>query len=143
MNTADETAVGIALIDQARQRLGELSIESVFAACLHYLRRKPDDGYEWYERKPFIALLMIKWAAELSDQNTQRRAGTASDFDFIGQCIWDAIGKLVRVTRPSIFMRRMAFQQFWYQRPFDIGAIPRQALLFGEIMVRIPTQRDR
>ena len=32
-------------------------------------------------------------------------------------------------------MRRMAFQQFWYQRSFDVGAIPRQALLFGELMV--------
>lgn len=138
VNTVDETGVGNALIDQARQRLGELSIESVFAACLHYLRRKPDDGFEWYERRPFITLLMIKWAVELWDPNTQRRAGTASDFDFVGQCIWDAIGKLVRVTRPSIFMRRMAFQQFWYQRSFDICAIPRQALLFGEIMAESP-----
>lgn len=138
MKTGDQTAVGITLIDQARKRLGELSIESVLAACLHYLRRRPDDGYEWYERKPFIALLIIKWAAELWDPNARRRAGTESDFDFVWQCIWDAIGKLVRVTRPSIFMRRMAFQQFWYQRPFDNGAIPRQALLFGEIMAESP-----
>ncbi len=77
---------------------------------------------------------MIKRAAELWEPKTRRRIGISSDFDFIQQCIFDAIGILVKATRPSIFMRRMAFQQIWYQRPFDVGAIPRQALLFGELM---------
>jgi hypothetical protein len=78
---------------------------------------------------------MMKWAAELWDPNTRRRGVTASDFDFLAQSIWDAAGSLIQPTRQSIFMRRMAFQQFWYQRPFDVAAIPRQALLFAEIMV--------
>lgn len=119
-----------------------LSTESVIAACLDYLRRAPNDGYEWYERRPFIPLLMIKWAAELWDPNAQRRACTASDFDFIAQRVWDATGRLVRPTRPSIFMRRLAFQQIWYQRPFDVGAIPRQALLFGDLTAESQVVRD-
>lgn len=85
---------------------------------------------------------MIKWAAELSDPNTQRRACTPSDFDFVANKIWDATGKLVRPTRQYIFMRRMAFQQIWYQRQFDIGAIPRQALLFGELMADSQVVRE-
>lgn len=85
---------------------------------------------------------MIKWAAELWDANTQRRMGTGSDFDFVAQSIWDATGKLARPTRPFIFLRRMAFQQFWYQRSFDVGAIPRQALLFGELMVESDVVRE-
>ncbi len=85
---------------------------------------------------------MIKWAAELWSPNSQRRKGTEADFDFVAQCIWDASGILVRPTRPSIFIRRMAFQQIWYQRPFDVGAIPRQALLFGELMERSQVVRD-
>lgn len=115
---------------------------SVIAACLDYLRRKPNDGHEWYERRPFIPLLMIKWAAELWDPNTPRRTCTATDFDFVAQRIWDATGRLVRPTRPSIFMRRMAFQQIWYQRPFDVGAIPRQAFLFGDLMVESEIVRE-
>lgn len=142
MNTADDKAAGNALIDQARARLSELSIESVLAACLNHIRSKPDDGNEWYVRTPFITLLMIKWAVELWDPNTQRRAGTDSDFDFVAQSIWDATGKFPMPARPFIFMRRMAFQQFWYQRSFDLGAIPRQALLFGELMAESHVVRE-
>lgn len=68
--------------------------------------------------------------------------GNDSDFDFVAQNIWDATGKLVRSTRPFIFMRRVAFQQFWYQRSFDVGAIPRQALLFGELMAESHVVRE-
>jgi hypothetical protein len=77
---------------------------------------------------------MIKWAVELWKPNVERRDCTDSDFNFVGQSIWDATSKLVRPKQLSIFMRRMAFQQIWYQRPFDVGAIPRQAVLFGELM---------
>lgn len=142
MNTADDKAAGNALIDQARARLSELSIESVLAACLNHIRSKPDDGNDWYVRTPFVTLLMIKWAVELWDPNTQRRAGTDSDFDFVTQSIWDATGKFPMPARPFIFMRRIAFQQFWYQRSFDLGAIPRQALLFGELMAESQVVRE-
>lgn len=142
MKTVTDKAIGNALIDKARARLSELSIESVLAACLDYLRREPNDGYEWYERRPFITFLMIKWAAELWDPNAQRRACTPSDFDFVAQSIWDATGRLVRPTRPSIFMRRMAFQQIWYQRSFDFSAMPRQALIFGELMAESQVVRE-
>jgi hypothetical protein len=85
---------------------------------------------------------MIKWAAELWDTNTQRRPGTDSDFDFVAKSILGATGKLVRPTQESIFMRRMAFQQIWYQRSFDVGAIPRQAVLFGELMAESQVVRE-
>ncbi len=134
MHKGSDKAAGNALIDQARERLSELSPESVIGMCLDYLRRGPNDGYGWYERRPFIVFLMIKWAAELSNMRTQHRTANASDFDFVAQSIFDATSSLVRPTRPSIFMRRMAFQQIWYQRSFDVGALPRQALLFGELM---------
>jgi len=140
--TAADNSTGNALIDQARARLSELSFDSVFSACHYYLRRSPDDGYEWYERSPFIIFLMIKWAAELWNPNNQRRVCSNSDLDFIAQTIWKATGRLVRPTRTSIFMRRMAFQQIWYQRPFDIAAIARQAFLFGELMATSEVVRE-
>lgn len=87
-------------------------------------------------------LLMIKWAAELWDPNTRRKECAASDFDFIAQSIWDATGSLVRPTGQFIFMRRMAFQQIWYQRRFDAGAIPRQALIFGELLADTQVVRE-
>jgi hypothetical protein len=134
LNLADHESTGNTLIDRARARLSELSAEPVLSACIFQMNIKPNDGLEWYRRMPFITLLMIKWAVELWDPRSQRRMGTESDFDFVAQSIFNATGKLVQPNQPSIFMRRMAFQQIWYQRPFDIGAIPRQALLFGELM---------
>ncbi len=125
---------GNALIDDARSRIVKLSVESVIAGCLNQLRNQPNDGFQWYEKRPFITFLIIKWATELWDRNSQRKPCTASDLEYIAQCIWDATGTLLKPTRPHIFMRRMAFQQIWYQRSFDYGAIPRQALIFGELM---------
>jgi hypothetical protein len=142
MNANDQLLAGVALVDQARERLAQLSVGSVLKACLYFLRREPNDGPDWYKRAPFVTFMMIKWAAELCDASVARRGGTDADFDFIQQSIWEATSKLVRPTRPSIFMRRMAFQQIWYQRSFEVGAIPRQALIFGELMAESPLVRE-
>ena len=89
MHNDADNATGDALIHQARGRLSELSLESVLRLCIHYLTREPNDGYGWYERRPFITFLMIKWAAELWDPTHQRRVAKPSDFDFVVQSIWD------------------------------------------------------
>ncbi|WP_395681817.1 hypothetical protein [Dokdonella sp.] len=134
MNANEQEVRGNALIDEARRRLAEISFRSTLHACLYFLRKEPNDDFGWYERRPFLVFLMIKWAAELWNPAKERRDGADEDFNFVEQRIWDAIGHLVRDRRPSIMLRRAAFQQFWYQRSFEIGAIPRQAMLFGRLM---------
>lgn len=134
----DENAMkeerGNVLVQRARDRLQELDAHVVIEMALNYLKRRPDDGFDWYQRLPFVSFLMIKWAAELWGPEAQRRAPTPQDFDDIHQMIWDAIGTLVSPLPKSIGMRRIAFQQFWFQRGFDVGSIPRQAAIFGHLM---------
>lgn len=101
MNANDREARGEALVDEARQRLAEISFPSTLAACLHHLRHNPNDGMGWYERRPFIAFLMLKWSAELRDPTADRRMGLAADFDFVQQKIWDAIGFWYAINGPQ------------------------------------------
>lgn len=123
---------GHAMVDAARERLHELDTGSIIDLTLNWLQRQPDDGFDWYKRMPFIAFLIIKWAAELWDEGLEgRRPATGEDFDFIANSLWEANGRLVSPLPRSIGIRRMAFQQFWYQRYFDVGSLPRQALIFG------------
>jgi hypothetical protein len=77
---------------------------------------------------------MIKWAAEFWRVDDDRRPGQDDDFDYVEEEIFQSTPHLVQVVTWSIFRRRMAFQQFWYQRSFDLGAVPRQALIFGRLM---------
>lgn len=126
---------GQELIQQARERLVQIDTATVFEACLRDLQRSPYDGIDWYSRHPYITLLVMKWAAELWHKDQHRRNATDEDMAFVRQQIFDATGSLLRSQgRHFVFMRRMAFQQFWYQRFFNGAALVRQALLFGELM---------
>lgn len=126
---------GQELIQQARERLAQIDIDTVFEFCLRELQRRPYDGNDWYGRHPYITLMVMKWAAELWREHEHRRDATGEDMAFVRQRIFDATGSLLRSQgRHFVFMRRIAFQQFWYQKSFNGAALVRQALLFGELM---------
>jgi hypothetical protein len=126
---------GHAMVHAARERLRELDTDSIIDLTLNWLQRPPDEGFEWYERLPFIAFLIVKWAGELWNEGQEgRRQATGEDFDFIFNNIWEANGRLVSPLPRSIGLRRLAFQQFWYQQYFDVGSLPRQALIFGRYL---------
>lgn len=134
MNADLERARGNRLIDEVRATIADVSVGSVFALSLELLKQRPDDGFGWYQRAPFVPLLFMKWSAELWNPHEQRRHLSHREYAVLGQKLWDANGDLFRPRHPSIFMRRIAFQQLWYQHSFDKGAIPRQAVLFGDFM---------
>lgn len=142
VNAGMQRGQGERLIEEVRGTIAEVSAESVFVLCLEHLRQEPNDGYDWYQRAPFVALLIMKWAAELWSPNERRRNLDRDEYVALGQKIWDANGDLFRPGHLSIYLRRMAFQQFWYQNSFDKGAIPRQALLFGDYMRDAAVVRD-
>lgn len=141
MNAPNHIVAGNAHIERARRRIAEVGTWSLLSQCLDHLRRAPSRGFDWYARCPYLALLIMKWAAELWREGEGRRASEDADFAFILQAIWDAGGQLLQQQVPSIMLRRLAFQQVWYQTPFDIGGIPRQALLFCELMANTPPVR--
>lgn len=125
---------GHRLLEEVRSAIKEVSPESIFNLGLEYLREHPNDGYDWYRRAPFVSLLIMKWAAELWSPSDRRRDLGRDEYIAMGQKVWDANGDLFRPGHASIFIRRMAFQQFWYQNDFDMAAIPRQAVLFADFM---------
>lgn len=133
---------GERLIEEVRAQISEVSTGSVLAFCLDHLRQPPTDGIDWYQRIPFVPLLIMKWAAELWSPDEQRRQIDQHDYALMCQKVWDANGDLFRPGHVSIFMRRMAFQQIWYQHNFDKGSIPRQAVIFGDFMRDAPVVRD-
>ena len=134
MNADARDVQGQLLIEEARARIAQLGAGSVIAACLEHLRRPPNDGVDWYQRAPFVPLLILKWAAELAMPDDARPVAIQEDYAFICERIWDANGYLFRPGHASIFMRRLAFQQIWYQNGLDKGSLPRQAVLFGQLM---------
>lgn len=142
MNVGMQRGQGERLIEEVRATIAEVSVESVFVLSLEHLRQRPNDGFEWYQRAPFVPLLLMKWAAELWGQHDRRRHLDHDEYVTLGQKVWDANGDLFRPGHLSIFMRRMAFQQIWYQHSFDKGAIPRQAVLFGDFMRETSVVRD-
>jgi hypothetical protein len=134
---------GQAFVDQARERLARVSATSVFEACLQEIRRLPNDGRDWYARRPFISLLVMKWAAADWRREDARPLATADDLNFIFQEIWDATGQLQRsLGRHYIFLRRFVTQQLWYQQEFDIRALGRQAYLFCDLLAESAVVRS-
>lgn len=134
MSSSMSRGWGDRLLQEVRTTIAEVSTRTVFVNSLEHLRREPNDGIGWYGRAPFVPLLIMKWAAELWNPRERRRDLSRDEYVALVQKIWDANGDLFRPGHLSIFMRRMAFQQIWYQHNFDKGAIPRQALLFGDFM---------
>lgn len=134
MNGGMQRGHGDRLIEEARATIAEVSTGSVFVHSLEHLRQEPNDGIDWYGRAPFVPLLIMKWAAELWNRRESRVDLSRDEYVALSQKIWDANGDLFHPGHLSIFMRRMAFQQIWYQHNFDKGAIPRQAVLFGDFM---------
>lgn len=126
---------GRQLLASAKERVRVRRARGFFDFVHHQLNRYPDDGLEWYERKPHVLLLVLKWALASWRQNDDRPDPAEDDIRFILQTTWDAIGHLHRVEeRPAIFWRRMLLQQIWFQRSFDTSSIARQFRIIGERM---------
>ncbi len=137
--------VGAVLVRIARAHLDELDAASVLGRCIEHLNQSPIEGFEWFKRLPFVSLLMMKWSAELwYPGRAPRPLASPHMLGTIQQLLWDANGQLVRPGDGpvSVFFRRMSFQQFWYQRPFDSGSLARQAVLFAELLRNSPLAQD-
>ncbi|HGK7304064.1 TPA: hypothetical protein ACJ509_001946 [Stenotrophomonas maltophilia] len=126
---------GRALLRQVKDRIDACRSLGFIDVAHRELNREPIDGMPWLERLPHVWFLIVKWALARWRPDDDRPDPTDEDIGFITQTTWDAIGYLVGVEgRPAIFMRRLALQQIWLQRPFDSSAIPRQFRILGELM---------
>ena len=132
----------------ARNRIRKFDTLSLIVRStekLHEIEQKslPD----WGGWMPWNLLLLIKWSAEYGGKHHPPRefraksliklANQINDFsssnDFLSQADEAGIRK---------FMRVLAFQQFWYQRPISKWKISRQYILFCECSGDDPIERN-
>lgn len=130
---------GRELLAQAKDHLRLRCAIGFFDVALNELNRYPADGMEWYQRLPHVWLLVVKWALASWRARDDRPDPDHEDIRYVFDTTWDAISHLHVVDeRPTVFMRRMVLQQFWFQRRFDSSAIARQHRMLGEMMAGTP-----
>lgn len=143
MNAPDDAMTiehGRELLAQAKARLRACHGLAFFNAAFEMLRRPPDDGEEWYLRKPHVWLLIAKWGLASWRPNDERPVPIDDDINFVGQSIWDAMAALnMPGAGETIFARRLFLQQIWFQRRFDPGSLARQHRMLGEMLANSAT----
>lgn len=126
---------GRRLLAEAQCRLRSLRALSIFDLCFEQIQFLPNDGHQWFLRRPFMHFLVMKWALASWRENDDRPLPTPEDFNFILQTAWDATPHLQGAEgRPLLFFRRITLQQIWLQQTFDGSALARQWRLFVELM---------
>ena len=79
----------------------------------------------------------MKWSLQEADALSHRRPpATLSDFHAVLNILHEIDGKLRMPTtyeHVTLFMRHLAFQQFWFQRGPSVEALVRQDLLFSSL----------
>jgi hypothetical protein len=87
--------------------------------------------------QPWNILLAIKWALQEADSLSHRRPrAEVDDFHVVLNVLREIDGHLRMPTQyehVSLFMRHLAFQQFWLQRGASAEAFVRQDLLFSNL----------
>ncbi|MGO9116721.1 MAG: hypothetical protein ACLQPD_03820, partial [Desulfomonilaceae bacterium] len=134
------------LANRLRRQMRDFDVKSVLENCLSLLsqndRAKLDD---FVKPLPWELLLIVKWL--LTDRcynKTTRRMPTSYDmmtfFRLLERC-YDAVSPPVNELRWDIFFRKLAFQQFKFQRPIERCDISRQSLIFGHLEPLHPIRR--
>jgi hypothetical protein len=123
---------------QARNRLRRYEPESMLTHGVNALHEVYLGGIDVIRRyQPWNILLAMKWILQEADTLSHRRPlATLSDFHAVLKILNEIDGK---VRMPStyehvtLFMRHLAFQQFWLQRGESAEALVRQDLLFSSL----------
>jgi len=95
--------------------------------------------------KPWELLILIKWTFLYGDYSSpKRRHVSGRDFDDMRKHVYDLSGKSRMPSQYEnvfLFLRNIAFQQFWLQGPFSATEISRQSLLFGHLEKHHPFEK--
>jgi hypothetical protein len=132
---------------QARNRLWKLEPTSVLAHAVNILHNVAYGGIEVMRTyRPWDVLLIARWTLQTIDPISHRRPpATLNDVHKVLNIIHE-MGAHVRMPTEYehvyLFMRHLAYQQFWLQHQADSASIARQELLFCRLPNDHPFQRD-
>jgi hypothetical protein len=126
------------LYKRARNRLRRYEPQSMLTHAVDALHKVHSSGTDVMRQyQPWNILLAMKWMLQEADTVSHRRpTATLSDFHAVLRTLNEIDGN---VRMPStyehvtLFMRHLAFQQFWLQRGASAEALGRQDLLFSSL----------
>jgi hypothetical protein len=133
--------------NRARDRLRQCDPRSFIELAidvLHSVYISDINALRTYQ--PWNLLLAIKWALQEADaESCERRAATMNDLHEVLHVLHE-MEAYVRMPssyeHASLFMRHLAFQQFWLQRGASGDALVRQDLIFSSLTDNHPFSRD-
>jgi hypothetical protein len=132
---------------RARNRLWKLEPTSVLAHSVNILHKASYGGIDIMRTyRPWDVLLMVRWTLQTIDPTAHRRPpATLNDVHKVLNIIHE-MGAHVRMPTEYehvyLFMRHLAYQQFWLQHQADGASIARQELLFCRLPKDHSFQRD-
>lgn len=132
---------------RVRNKLRRNEPESILSHAIDALHQVSIGGPDVLRRyQPWNILLAIKWALQEADDVSHRRPpATLNDFHYVLNVLHEMEGN---VRMPSeyehvnLFMRHLAFQQFWLQQGPCAEALVRQDLLFSSLPAEHFFQRE-
>ncbi len=121
-----------------RNKIRRYYPEEIILECIRYLNH-PSAHMLAYIRKyqPWHLLLLIKWTVLYGEFTSPRRKHlTPSDFQSLIQLFYalnDRIKSPSQYEHLLLFLRNVAFQQFWLQEVPSSVQLARQSILFGDL----------
>lgn len=122
---------------RVRNKCRKYNSLSIINSCLRYLYEPTSEKVDELQKQPWLILLLIKWI--LIDKNGSsgnNKDITEREFNLILQAVHN-LGSVTRLPSDfdnlTLFMRSMAYQQFFYQQPFSQFHLARQSILFSNL----------
>src|SRR5882672_2867767 len=132
---------------KVRNRLRTYEPESLLALIVEALHQAAHGGVEVFKKyQPWNILLLAKWTLQEADSVAHRRPhAVINDLHHLLNGVSE-LYEHVRMpndyAQVTLFLRHLAFQQFWLQRPPDGAAIARQEILFCRLDRHHQFQRE-
>lgn len=132
---------------KVRNRLRKYHPIEIVSACIKKLNEKPIDYIQYLRNYPtWRLLLLIKWTLLYGDYVApSRKKLTVNNFNYLMNLMHNFEGTLRHPSEYEnifLFLRNMAFQQFWLQHEFNIATCSRQNMLFGRLKDNHPFKQQ-
>ena len=124
--------------ERARDRIRECEPITFIAQAIGALADVQSRGLAiMHQYQPWNIFLALKWALqEASPLFLLQRTATLNDLHYVLNAIRDMAGNIrmpSEYAHVTLFMRHLAFQQFWLQRGASAEPLARQDLLFSTL----------
>lgn len=117
-----------------RNRFRRYEPFSVLDSCIRYLYSPTKDDLSQLRKNPWLVLLLVKWIF-IDEQifTAGKKPPSNNEVHHLLQAVHNMASSLRMPSQYShytLFFRNIAYQQFLYQRPFNMSNLARQEIMF-------------